>query len=306
MMAWGLASLVLLSGMEIPAKASARALLRTTVQDDSRRLSLSTLSHMKFNVLQQEGSANATASMDYRIHSDQPSLSSPIKISRANKGGISEESVAAAASNSTGSSGAEQRIVGGQPVTAGEYPFFVHTDEANTACGGTLIHPDIVLTAASCLGLWTGEAIIGSIFYENLDDSETIAIESENPHPAFDENTFENDIMIVKLATPSPAPVIRVNTNNFLPFTGTGVTVIGFGATTEGGDVSLSLQEVDVETLDFTMCQDLLQGPLFPDTQMCAGELAGGLDRCAGDTGTYVLQYALEYVTKCFLTRFTN
>ena len=179
----------------------------------------------------------------------------------------------------------EGRIVGGQPAPAGAYPFFVHTDEANTACGGSLIHPDIVLTAASCIGLWTGDAVIGSIFYENLDGSETMPIESENPHPDYNETSYENDIMIVKLAAPSSAPLISTNKNNFLPFTGTGVTVIGFGATSDGGEVSLALLELNIETLDFGVCQENLDEELFPATQMCAGDLGGGLDRCQGDSG---------------------
>lgn len=42
---------------------------------------------------------------------------------------------------------ADFRIVGGTAAPAGKYPFYVNTLRP-ILCGGTLIHPDIVLTAA--------------------------------------------------------------------------------------------------------------------------------------------------------------
>jgi hypothetical protein len=44
----------------------------------------------------------------------------------------------------------ELRIVGGTPVAVGEYPFFAWT-AGSTLCGATLIHEDILLTAAVSL-----------------------------------------------------------------------------------------------------------------------------------------------------------
>ena len=181
----------------------------------------------------------------------------------------------------------DPRIVGGQPADPGEYPYYAHVAN-DMLCGGTLIHPDIVLTAAHCFGTWFGDAIMGSTEIRGQDGAEQVPIESENPHPDFDNVTFENDIMIIKLENPSTAPVITLNTDPDLPPDGLTTTVIGFGTTTDGGDVSSELLEVDVQTFDFDTCEDNLAVPLFPDTQICAGDLDGGRDSCQGDSGMMV------------------
>lgn len=52
---------------------------------------------------------------------------------------------------------ATANIVGGTNATAGEFPFYVHVlKDPNFLCGGTLIWPDVVLTAASCERAWVG------------------------------------------------------------------------------------------------------------------------------------------------------
>jgi trypsin len=180
---------------------------------------------------------------------------------------------------------AEFKIVGGTLAAAGEYPFYAHVANTNL-CGGSLIHEDIVLTAAHCSGTWFGNAIIGSIQIQGQDGAEMVAIQSEHPHPQFVKDTTEEfDIMIVKLASPSSAPVIQLNQNVDAPIDGTPVTVMGFGTTSEGGAVSTDMLKVDVTAYAFGVCEANLGVQLFPATQICAGDIAGGRDSCQGDSG---------------------
>ena len=76
------------------------------------------------------------------------------------------------------------RIVGGFPATAGEFPFLVHGADGEL-CGGTLIAPDIVLTAAHCTGAFGSFVIIGAIDVYGRDRTPRINVESLNPHPDY-------------------------------------------------------------------------------------------------------------------------
>ena len=67
-------------------------------------------------------------------------------------------------------------------------------------------------------------------------------------HPDYDDWTFRNDLALLKLATP-------VNTSVYVPtclpapdtdYTGSNVWVLGWGRTQEGGEVSDTLQELEM------------------------------------------------------------
>lgn len=88
----------------------------------------------------------------------------------------------------------QPRIVGGTKASDGEYPFLVH-GISGLLCGGTLIHPDIVLTAAHCLGAYEEYVIVGSNHILGRDE-ETVSIDFKLQHPRYTPGTEENDIML--------------------------------------------------------------------------------------------------------------
>ncbi|GAX21586.1 transmembrane protease serine 6 [Fistulifera solaris] len=179
-------------------------------------------------------------------------------------------------------SSVQGRIVGGAPATDGEYPFYVHT--RGTICGGTLIHSDIVLTAAHCDEAFAIDqtVYIGAIELSGEGD-ETNTVQQQLLHPLYDTNTYENDIMLIKLTSASSSPVAQWNTKASVPASNSKVDVIGFGATSEGGDVSSILLEVALTVQSAQTCVETMGAD--PVTQICAGELTGGKDSCQGDSG---------------------
>jgi trypsin len=181
--------------------------------------------------------------------------------------------------------GITPRIIGGHLAARDEYPFFVHAIDEEL-CGGTLIHPDIVLSAAHCQVAFGGSVFIGSTKLLGGDALETIDVDFRRPHPDYSSGPeYYNDIMLVKLSSPSSAPLVTLNADSDRPSDGRAVTVIGFGFTSNKGNISNNLLEVKLGTYSFDDCNALLSGLVFEEMHVCAGVPEGGKDSCAGDSG---------------------
>jgi len=131
------------------------------------------------------------------------------------------------------------RIIGGSNAQQDRYPYFVSMiDNAGRhTCAGTLVAPDIVLTAAHCRGSFA-KAQIGRwdrrSTSSNEDDYEEIAIDfPELPHPNYSDEGFKNDFMLVKLTSQSTKTFIRLNNNPDVPLgiVRDELTIVGFGNT---------------------------------------------------------------------------
>eukprot|EP00547_Thalassionema_nitzschioides_P013343 CAMPEP_0194260448 /NCGR_PEP_ID=MMETSP0158-20130606/45516_1 /TAXON_ID=33649 /ORGANISM="Thalassionema nitzschioides, Strain L26-B" /LENGTH=988 /DNA_ID=CAMNT_0039000539 /DNA_START=102 /DNA_END=3068 /DNA_ORIENTATION=- len=201
---------------------------------------------------------------------------------------------AALLSNSVVSATTSHRIVGGEDAPRGKYQFYTfvltEVEDGSIPCGGSLIYSDIVLTAASCIpenenGLNTAVNITS---FDDPSGSYTRDVESYHRHPDFDPVNLRNDIAILKLRQdlPSGIPFADYNTDGSVPITGEAVTAIGFGSLTEDTfDPSRTLQQVDIDVIDFDLCNAAYQNGLDGNTQLCAGVEEGGKDSCLGDSG---------------------
>lgn len=189
----------------------------------------------------------------------------------------------------------EERIVGGKPVAAGAFPSFA-IPVGNILCGSTLIHDDILVTAAHCKGAFLGGVILGTTKLSGNSPSSVRAVSQEYPNPNFDENSLAGDVMLVKLAKPvtDTSIITKYNTVSSNPKDGATVTVIGFGLQKEGAaKPSNNLLEVQINIVSFDTCYNDYWRPFFGsniqnDVMICAtGEGANGqvLDSCQGDSG---------------------
>lgn len=79
------------------------------------------------------------------------------------------------------------------------------------------------------------DVIVGSNDLFGRDGAERIPVDQLLPHPDYNNVTEVNDIMLVKLESPSSAPLVNWNLNEDLPNDGEDVKVIGFGQTSDGG-----------------------------------------------------------------------
>ncbi|KAH9106428.1 hypothetical protein AeMF1_017962 [Aphanomyces euteiches] len=179
-------------------------------------------------------------------------------------------------------------IVGGKEAAVGKHLYVTSlrlTADGQTVCGGSLIAPNVILTAAHCTVELSGAiqfAVIGSHFNGGTQNGETIKVIKQIVHPKNNPSTNSFDFAIYILASNSKQTPVKVS---FDPVAGSVPTVVrGWGATTEGGNEPRVLEELTINTVTNAKCAQLLSGFTVDSTMLCAGGQVGK-DSCQGDSG---------------------
>jgi secreted trypsin-like serine protease len=148
-----------------------------------------------------------------------------------------------------------------------------------------LLSSDIILSAAHCYGVSTNQVVIGSSRRNGFSGrgvSRTVL--DREKHPLYDDSTVNYDYLVMKLNAPVDLKPVELNDDMDSPLNNEALTVIGYGATSEGGSGTNVLQEATVNYIPTSTCNVNYSGEINDATMMCGG-VGGGIDSCQGDSG---------------------
>ena len=187
----------------------------------------------------------------------------------------------------------EPRVVGGQPVYPGQFPFLVglvYPPSNGVLCTGSLIRNTWVLTAAHCITSAPPATVMISDALQGADGPThqvtEIPVKRIIVHPQWNPTTFVNDIALIELtgdATQFPPLVdgmpeyavstIALAATPSSAISGIGsVTIAGFGRTNATPSPSVANWAGPIPTFPTSTCSaTFAPRAINPQTQLCYG-----------------------------------
>ncbi|XP_028324644.1 tissue-type plasminogen activator-like [Gouania willdenowi] len=196
------------------------------------------------------------------------------------------------------------KIVGGsyKPIESNPWLATIFHKSRRYLCGGSLIAPCWVLTAAHCfsesdiqlkhLSVFLGKSSLNDT---DADREQKFTVEELILHHSFNETTYNNDIALLKIKSPTGQCAVKSSSvrtvclppsHTQLP-AGFSCTIAGFGKETQTSwHYSHRLKQAEVNLISDAVCKSELQyGNLIEVNMFCAGSPDWSTDACEGDSG---------------------
>ncbi|MBP2338465.1 secreted trypsin-like serine protease [Saccharothrix coeruleofusca] len=187
------------------------------------------------------------------------------------------------------SSAPARAVVGGEETPAPPWVVALQDTGGRLFCGGALVAPDRVVTAAHCVversllgprdrAPESITAVVGRTDLRGR-EGEQVGVVGVWRHPEFRDVTGGDDLAVLTLerGLPHPVAVGRARAGDV-------ATVLGWGRTGEWAAPSPRLRRADVPVRADAECAAAVPG-YRADAMLCAGHPEGGRDACEGDSG---------------------
>ncbi|KAJ8928410.1 hypothetical protein NQ314_018999 [Rhamnusium bicolor] len=187
------------------------------------------------------------------------------------------------------------RITGGEEAEPHSRPFqvglFIPVSGGTAFCGGSIISPIHILTAAHCVDSVIGgvEIVLGAHNIRRTEPTQLVVVSSNiTVHRDWSSSTIRNDIAYITLPEPvefneyiQPIGLPLDDRNNF---NGDTAVASGWGLSSDSATtISEILRVVDFPIISNTVCNIAYLGNIHP-TNICASG-SGGKSTCNGDSG---------------------
>ncbi|XP_073699757.1 granzyme G-like [Garra rufa] len=180
-------------------------------------------------------------------------------------------------------------IVNGTEAKPHSRPYMVSLQKScKHVCGGFLISGRFVMTAAHCRKKNEKlTAVVGAHELHKINEgSVRIGVKSYHKHPDFNNSTYQNDIMLLRLEkeVEQNEKVMRISipTQDEDNKADSACSVAGWGKLSLNGKKSKRLMEADVKIMKNTECKNKWQYKFSASQMMCVYGHGGS---CEGDSG---------------------
>lgn len=193
----------------------------------------------------------------------------------------------------------ETKITGGVSTVISDFPWQVYYVSGNFRCGGSIISPDWVITAAHCtkddlgnpIPVATMSVIVGANNPKSGTDGKKYLVTNVIVHEAFNSQTLLNDIALLRISGPisypNATPIKIVSAGDIADGVinpGVMSWVTGWGLTNVSPQIlPTSLQKVQLPIVSNLQASAVWSS--IPATDLMAGFLNGNKDACNGDSG---------------------